>query len=290
MNLLLALATETEPVSSSFSNALSFWKADGFNAFLQSLFGGVIIIIIGWIALLIIGTLLKSACKRSKNISDLMGDYINKIVNVIGWIIILSTFLQHLGVDMGPMIAGLGVTGVILGFAFQDSLANFFAGSMIILNEPFRAGDYIEVGTYAGTVVKMDLMCLTLNTPDGKRITMSNKVAWASPIVNYSYTTRRGVTMTASVSYDTDLSVAKQVIIDMLASYPEVLKDPVPIVEVSKLNDSSIDFMVRPWVAPADYWAVYWRFTSQLVAKFAEKGISVPYPQVDVHVDGALAK
>jgi small conductance mechanosensitive channel len=291
MNILVALAadaTQEESIVTSLQQTLMFWRNVGFAGFLRNLLSGLLIILIGWFVLLALDKVLRSACRKSKNISDLMANYLVKIVSVIGWIIILATFLQHIGVNMGPLVAGLGVTGVVLGLAFQDSLTNFFSGVMIVVNQPFRTGDYIEVGDFSGTVVGMDLMCLTLRTPDGKKITMSNKVAWDSPITNYSFTTRRGVSMTIGVPYGADLEVCRQVFKDMLASYPEVLSDPVPIIEVSELADSSVNFLVRPWVAPSDYWAVNWRFNAEVVGKLAEKGIDVPFPQLDIHVDGAL--
>lgn len=287
MRALLSLATEvaTTTFAESISSNLKFWQAQGFKAFSISLLSGILIVIVSWIALKIIIRSIKAVLNKSKNLSELLIIYIIKIISVIGWIIIILTFLQHLGINMGPLVAGLGVTGVVLGLAFQDSLSNFFAGAMLVLNEPFRKGDYIEVGSLSGSVASMDLMCVTLNTPDGKRITMSNKLVWGVAITNYSYTSKRGVSMTVSVPYDSDLSICKSVFTEMLNSYPEVLSDPSPIIEVHKLSNSSIDFLLRPWVKPEDYWKVYWRFQSEVVGKLGEKGISVPFPQLDVHFD-----
>lgn len=283
MNPLISLATVD--VKSDFLKLFKSLKGDGLVMFLDKLIGGLFIILIGWIILKLAQRSLRLLFKKSSKISSLMNDYVQKIFSVIGWVIILGTFISHIGVDMAPLIAGLGVTSVILGFAFQDSLSNFFAGAMIVLNEPFRKEDYIEVGSLSGTVKNMDLMCVTLSPPDGKKITLSNKYVWSQPIINYSYTTKRGVSITVGVSYSSNLKVCKQVFEDMLASYPEVLDDPKPIVEVQGLADSSINFLIRPWVKPEDYWKVYWRFHSEVVEKLAEKGMSVPFPQLDVHFD-----
>jgi small conductance mechanosensitive channel len=287
MKLLFTLATEA--ASNTFTDSLienlKFWQGQGFKAFSLTLLTGILIFIASWIALKIILKSIKAVLNKSKNLSELMVTYIIKIISVIGWIVIIITFLQHIGINMGPLVAGLGVTGVVLGLAFQDSLSNFFAGAMLVINEPFRKGDYIEVGSLSGSVASMDLMCVTLNTPDGKRITMSNNLVWGVAITNYSYTTKRGVSMTVSVPYNADLTICKNLFTEMLNSYPEVLSDPSPIIEVHKLADSSINFLLRPWVKPEDYWKVYWRFQGEVVSKLNEKGISVPFPQLDVHFD-----
>lgn len=289
---LFSLVTEVTDTSiaNSLLETLQFWKGQGFVAFSTNLLTGILIFIISWIILKIILRSFKLVLNKSKNLSELLITYILKILSVIGWIIIIITFLQHIGINMGPLVAGLGVTGVVIGLAFQDSLSNFFSGAMLVINEPFRKGDYIEVGSLSGSVASMDLMCVTLNTPDGKRITMSNKLVWGVAITNYSYTTKRGVSITVSVPYNADLAVCKEVFTEMIASYPEVLSDPLPIIEVHQLADSSINFLLRPWVKPEDYWKVYWRFNSQVVGKLAEKGISVPFPQLDVHFDNKEKK
>lgn len=274
-----------ETSSNSFLDVFKFWESQGLTNFLLNLLTGLIIVLFSWIVLKIILRSVNMLLKRANKVSELMAMYILKIVSGIGWIIIIITFLQHIGIDMGPLITGLGITGVVLGLAFQDSLSNFFAGAMLVINEPFRKGDYIEVGSLAGSVVSMDLMCIILNTFDGKRVTMANKLVWGAPITNYSYTDLRGVSMTVGVPYDSDLKLCKQTFIKMLNSYEEVLKDPSPIVEVHSLSESSIDFLIRPWVAPENYWAVYWRFQAEVVPKLRENGIELPFPQLDVHLD-----
>lgn len=283
MNSLIIL--ESSQTSFDFLKIFKNIGSEGILNFLNNLIAGLFIILIGWVVLKILIRSLSLIMKKSNKISQLMIDYLRKIISVSGWVIIIVTFLSQLGVDIAPVIAGLGITGIILGFAFQDSLSNFFAGAMIVINEPFRKGDYIEIGSFSGTVKKMDLMCVTLSPPDGKRITIANKYVWAEPIINYSFTKNRGVSMTIGVSYDADLRVCKKLFKEMLEGYPEVLKDPSPTIEVHSLGDSSINFLIRPWVNPQDYWTVHWRFHGEVVEKLAEKGICVPYPQMDIHLD-----
>jgi small conductance mechanosensitive channel len=282
---MLAAEVVNDTAQSGFADILKFWQGQDFKDLVFQLIIGVIIFIVSWIALKLIIRSIKMVLGRSKKVSELMVAYLLKIFSVIGWLIIALIILQHIGINMGPLIAGLGVTGVVLGFALQDSLSNFFAGAMLVINEPFRKGDYIEIGAISGSVVSMDLMCVILSTPDGKRIILSNKLVWGVAITNYSYTTKRGVNMIVSVAYNDDLTVCKDVIKDLLSSYPEILADPLPIIEVKQFSASSIDFMVRPWVKPEDYWKIHWRFHAEIVGKLAEKGINIPFPQVDVHFD-----
>ena len=217
-----------------------------------------------------------------------MARFLIRIVAAVSWILVLLIIIDRLGVNLAPIIAGLGITGFILGFAFQETLGNLLAGVMIVLNSPFRIGDYVEAGSLSGTVREMDMMCVTLATPDNKRVILANKLVWGNAIVNYSFTENRRVEMGVSIAYDADIVKARQIIGSILASYPEILSDPAPMIEVNKLNNSSVDMVVRPWTKPADYWAVYFRFQQDVLEKFREEGIKIPFPQVDVHfADGS---
>ena len=222
--------------------------------------------------------------KRSRKFTPIIAQLSKKIVKVTFWILCIIGVLQTFGINLTPIIAGLGVTGVVLGFALQESISSFFSGVMIAINNPFRLGDYVEVGGIGGTVVSIDLMCLTLSTPDNKRITMNNKTVWGSTIINYSYIKDRRIDMTLSVAYDSDLDLVRKVCRETITSYPEVLKNPEPVVEVSALGSSSIDFIVRPWVVPGDYWKVYWKFQKDIVEACRENGIEIPYNKLDVTI------
>jgi small conductance mechanosensitive channel len=245
---------------------------------------GLLIVFIGKLVIIGISRVLKRALNRSKKINDLMARFILKLVNVIGWIFLIIAFLGRIGLDMGPVLAGLGITGVVLGFAFQDTIGNLLSGMMIVINSPFRIGDYIETGSFSGTVSDMDMICVILSTPDNRKITISNKLVWGNPIVNYSNVERRRLGLTVSVAYGTNIQLAKDTIWKILNSYSEILPEPAPMVEVNTLAASSIDFAVRPWTKPEDFWKVHWRFQGEIVDRLAEVGISVPFNQLDVHI------
>lgn len=215
-------------------------------------------------------------------ISSIFGTLMRKVLNAIIWIVAAVFILQDFGVDLTPVIAGLGISGVVLGFALQETIASFFSGFIIAVKRPFEIGDYVSIGGTEGTVKTMDIMGVSLATGDNKLITMSNKNVWGSVIINTSALDKRRIDMIVPVAYDTDLVKAKDVISSVILSYPEVLKDPEAKIEVHTLADSSINFIVRPWVANADYWTVYWRFQKEIVDAFRANGIEIPYNKLDV--------
>ncbi len=253
---------------------------------------GVILNVIGILLILIVAKILISWMKKalikmlakSKKINDLMARLIIKVAVFFAQLIVLMIVLDRFGVSLAPVIAGLGVTGFILGFAFQETIGNLLAGAMIAINSPFRVGDYVEVGSMSGSVRDMDMMSVTLATPDNKRVVMANKLIWGHAIVNYSYTETRRVEMGVSIAYNSDVNKAKDLLWSIINSYPEVLPDPKPVIVVNKLNDSSVDIVVRPWSKPADYWTIYFRFQQDVLEKFREAQIEIPFPQVDVHL------
>lgn len=274
----------------SFMDSIKLWFNEEAVGMVFSLIGIILILVVGKILIVLLKKVLAKAFARSKKINQLMAKFLLKVVSVVCWIFVLLIVLSHIGVDLAPIIAGLGITGFILGFAFQETLGNLLAGVMIVLNAPFRVGDYVEVGSMNGTVKDMDMMSVTLATPDNKRVIMANKLIWGQAIVNYSYTETRRVEMGVSIAYDSDVNKAKQIIWDILGSYPEILPEPAPVVEVNKLNDSSVDLVVRPWTKPGDYWKVYFRFQQEILEKFRAANVEIPFPQLDMHQIGAPRK
>ncbi|HCJ95091.1 MAG TPA: mechanosensitive ion channel family protein [Sphaerochaeta sp.] len=268
----------------SLWESMQLWFNEESVSLLFSVVGILLILIVGKILIVVLRKLMGRVFSKSRKINELMAKFLLKIVSVIGWTFVLLIVLTQMGVNPAPILAGLGVTGFILGFAFQETIGNLLAGVMIVLNAPFRIGDYVEVGSMNGTVRDMDMMSVTLATPDNKRVIMANKLIWGQAIVNYSYTDTRRVQMGVSIAYDSDVGKAKEILWDIINSYPEVLRQPAPVIEVNKLNDSSVDLVVRPWTKPADYWTVYFRFQQEVLEKFRAAQVEIPFPQVDVHM------
>ncbi len=281
---MIATSVDLATIVMSIEETIARWSQLRIVAFLFTLLGGIIMIAVGKLLIHSVMKLLERGLSRSKKINDLMARYTLQLVNILGWIFLAIAFLQHMGLNMGPVLAGLGITGVILGFAFQETIGNLLSGVMIVINAPFRIGDYIEAGAFSGTVTDMDMICVTLATPDNKKITMSNKLVWGNPIVNYSDIERRRVELSASVALGSNIEVTKRTIREVIASYAEVLPAPEPVVEVTKLTPSSVDLVVRPWVRPADYWKVHFRFNGEIYDRLTAAGIDVPHNQLDVHI------
>lgn len=227
--------------------------------------------------------LVKVAVKGLK-FTPMMASLVSRIIAVLVWIVAAVAVLGVFGIDLTPVLAGLGITGVVLGFALQESISSLFSGIMIAINNPFRVGDWVDIGDISGTVDSIDLMCVTLSSADNKKITMNNTNVWGSTIVNYSFIDRRRLDMVVTVRYSDDLEKAKEAIRGLLASYPEILRDPAPLVEVGSYGDSSISIYVRPWVKPSDYWPVYWRFNADILRTLQANGVDMPFNQLDVHL------
>ena len=262
-----------------FISSLSLLERIGVNLIVSA-----IIFFVAKIAVSVVKRLLNKAEGRHVKFTPLMSGFVFKLLKVLIWIFAILFILGVWGIDLTPVVAGLGVTGVVLGFALQESISSIFSGMMLAINQPFELGDYVDIGSTSGTVRAMDIMSVTLTTPDNRKITMSNKIVWSQVITNYSSMDKRRLDMNAGVAYGTDLNKAKQVIKDVIDSYPEVLKDPAPVIEVSELADSEITFIVRPWVAPSDYWPVKWRFQKDICEALERAGIEIPYNKLDVYV------
>ncbi|MEK6195652.1 MAG: mechanosensitive ion channel, partial [Deltaproteobacteria bacterium] len=204
----------------------------------------------------------------------------SKLVMVFGILVILS----QLGISLGPLLAGLGVVGFIVGFALQDSLSNFAAGVMILFYRPYDVGDFVDVGGVLGTVDKMSLVSTSLLTIDNQLYIVPNSKIWGDVIKNVTSQKQRRVDMVFGISYSDDIPKAESVLEDILKSHDKVLDYPESIVRLHTLNSSSVDFVVRPWVKVDDYWDVYWDVTRSVKMRFDDEQISIPFPQRDVHL------
>ena len=245
----------------------------------------IVLLIAAKVLSCIIRKALKGLAERSRKFTPMMAGLSSKIVSAVIWLVAAVAALGLFGIDLTPVLAGLGITGVVLGFALQESISSLFSGVMIAINNPFRVGDWVDIGSVSGTVESMDMMCVTLSSGDNKKITMNNKTVWSSTIVNYSYIDKRRLDMTVSIRYEDDAEKAKAVIRDLIGSYPEVLKMPGPVVEVGEYGASSVVIYVRPWVHPDVYWDVYWRFNSDILSKLRENGLDMPFDQLTVHIE-----
>ena len=192
--------------------------------------------------------------------------------------------LSQLGIQLAPLLAGFGIVGFIMGFALQDTLSNFASGVMVLVYRPFDVGDIIEAGGVMGKVSEMSLVSTTILTFDNQKLVVPNNKIWGDVIRNVTAQRVRRVDMTFGIGYSDDISHAERILTDIVVSHEHVLKDPEPVIKLHNLGDSSVDFVVRPWVKTENYWNVYWDITRRVKEGFDEEGISIPFPQRDVHL------
>lgn len=241
------------------------------------------IFIVGrWVSKLVVGVL-RGLLVRAK-LDEILIDFICSIAATVLLLFVIIAAIERLGVDTTSLIALLGAAGIAVGLAMKDSLSNFAAGVMLIIFRPFRAGDYVEAGGIAGTVEKISIFNTIFRTPDNREVIVPNGQIYSNSIINYSARETRRVDLVFGVGYGDDLKRAREVILGVIAAEERILKDPEPVVAVSELGASSVDFVVRPWVNTADYWAVRWDLIEKVKLAFDANGISIPFPQRDVHL------
>lgn len=244
----------------------------------------LIMLLASFIARMVQRFLRKALTHSDAKIGVLARDFIvsvsSKLVMVIGIIIALS----NIGVQLGPVLAGFGILGFIVGFALQDTLSNFASGLMILIYRPYDVGDYIEAAGVEGEVRKMSLVATTVYTVENHRLMLPNNKVWGNIIRNVTSQRVRRVDLTFGVAYDEDIDAVKKILHSVLEQHDKVLKSPEAVIRVHELADSSVNFVVRPWVPSPDYWEVYWDLTEQVKKRFDEEGVVIPYPQQDVHL------
>ena len=260
------------------------WLAEKGATFALNVVAAIAIFVFGYIAIKILTAMVRSALGKSKKINKLFSDFICSTVNKCCWAVLIVAVLGRLGVNVGPLIAGLGVTGFILGFAFQESLANLAAGLMIAINAPFKVGDFIQAAGLEGVVMELNMMATVLTTGDNKKIVVPNKSVWGGPITNFTALGKRRVDMKVGIAYGADIGKAKAVARAAVAAVPGVLTDPDMTIEVASLDDSAVTLTVRAWAACADYWSVFFAAQQAVKEAFDANGVAIPFPQIDVHV------
>ena len=243
----------------------------------------IVILILGrWVA-----KMLRKLVQRLMNkakVDPTLVTFVGNLTYVALMTFVILAALAQLGVQTTSFIAVLGAAGLAVGLALQGSLSNFAAGVLMIIFRPFKVGDFIEGGGAAGTVEEIQIFTTQLKTPDNKTVIVPNAKMTSDNIVNWSVKGTRRVDLVMGIGYGDDIDKARQIMGEVLAEDPRILIDPAPTIAVVELADSSVNFVVRPWVNAADYWGVHFDVTEKIKKRFDAEGISIPYPQRDVHV------
>ena len=244
----------------------------------------LILIAFRFLAMLVSKLITRGLEKSKVEVSHLFREFAisisRKLVMLLGILVVLS----QIGIDVGPMLAGLGVAGFIIGFALKDTLSNFASGMMILVYRPFDIGDAVEVDGVVGKVKAMTLVSTTVLTFDNQQLMIPNNNIWGNTIKNITARRVRRVDMTFGIGYSDDIEKAEAILWRIIKEHPLVLENPEPVIKVSALGASSVDFIVRPWSNTADYWDVYWDITRSVKMEFDKAGVSIPFPQSDVHL------
>lgn len=229
--------------------------------------------------------IVKNTVSNSKlNLSKLLQDFFTSLSGKAVFTIGLLIALSQLGIELGPLLAGFGIAGVIIGFALQDTLSNFASGMMILIYRPYDVGDLINAAGVTGRVSHMSLVSTTIKTMDNQRLIIPNNKIWGDTINNITAEHQRRVDMTFGISYSDSIEQAEAILKSIVEAHPKVQPLPEPTIKLHLLSESSVDFIVRPWAKPEDYWEVYWDITREVKMRFDAEGISIPFPQRDVHI------
>lgn len=248
-----------------------------------NMFFGVIFLSIGW---KVINKTLKRIRRilESKSADPTITRFLDNVMNVTLKTVLIIIILQYIGVNLTGLTTIVASAGVALSLALKGSLANLAGGVIILVARPFNVGDFIETTEHSGVVEKISIFYTYLVTFDNKQILIPNGILTDSSIVNYSSKEIRRVDLTFSVSYEEDVIRVKNVLINILKNNELVLEEPEFFVGISMHGDSAINFIVKAWCKTEDYWTIYYYLLETVKIKFDEEGISIPYPQMDLHV------
>lgn len=226
---------------------------------------------------------------KKANMDEALIGFLSSILNAVLLVVVVIAALEQLGVNTTSVLAVFAAAGLAVGLALKDSLSNFSAGVMLIIFKPFKVGDFIEAAGIAGVVEVIRIFNTQLRTGDNREIIVPNSQIYSGIITNFSAREQRRIDLVIGIGYEDDIRAAKQILESILQAEERILKDPAPVILVSELGESSVDLAVRPWVTSADYWNVRSDLLETIKREFDAKGISIPYPQRDVHMHQTAA-
>lgn len=251
---------------------------------IKSIVFAIVVLIVG---LLIIRWVTKKVDRiiDKKELDATLKPFIKSVISVVLKGLLVVAIISILGIETTSFVALFGAAGLAVGLAFQGSLSNFAGGVLILVTKPFKVGDYVEANGYSGTVEAIQILYTDLVTVDNKVIRIPNGSLSNASITNYSEKDTRRVDFQFGAGYEADPAKVIRVLSDIVANHPQALKEPEPFVRMSEHGDSAVIYTVRVWVKAADYWAVHFDVIEKVKQRFDEEGLSIPYPQMDVHVN-----
>ena len=270
-----------------WNEALVMVKTTGVDFVINVLIAILIFYIGKWVVNLIVKGMLKAMQKGDMDVT--LRRFIANLARMLLMLFVIIAAINQLGIQTASLIALVGAAGLAVGLALQGSLSNFASGVLIVLFRPYKVGDWIEGGGVSGSVEEVQILTTVLKTGDNKRVIIRNSQIMGSTITNYSANDTRRVDLVVGVSYSDDLDKVRGELEKLVAADERILADPATTIAVSELADSSVNFVLRPWVKTSDYWGVYFGLTEAIKKRFDEVGISIPFPQQDIYVHNISA-
>ena len=281
--------TTTEPAGLNvFFHGVEHYLGENGSDLLWNFLAAIMILVIGRWAAKLVTRIIEKLTTRAR-VDETLVKFVSNMAYWAMLVMIIVAAIDQVGIDTTSFAALIAASGLAVGLALQGSLSNFVAGVMIILFKPIRVGDYAEAGGTAGVVEGIQIFHTMMRTGDNKQIIVPNSMITGDTITNFSAKNTRRIDLVIGCGYDDDLSAVKQFLEEVLQTEEEILEDPEPIVRVHELGDSSINFIVRPWVPSSEYWEVKWSLTEKIKLGFDERGFTFPFPSRDVHVHNAEA-
>lgn len=248
------------------------------------LLSAIATLVIGLYLVKLVVSVIRKVLTKSEVDPSLLG-FVSSMVSVVLKIMVYITSLGMLGVQMTSFIAILGAAGLAVGMALSGTLQNFAGGVMILLFKPYKVGDFIEAQGYVGSVKEIQIFVSILTTTDNKTIIIPNGSLATDSLINYSTQLTRRVDWTFGIAYGDDLDKAYSVLKSLIAADERILAEPEPFMALSELADSSVNIVVRVWVNAADYSSVFFKMNEEVYREFGKQGLSIPFPQMDVHIN-----
>ncbi len=279
---------EIADLSTTWDNILEMLRTTGLE-FGINLVTAIAIFYIGRIVVRLLTRGLRKVM-QAQEIDKTLESFVCNLASMVLLTFVIIASVSALGIQTTSFIAVLGAAGLAIGLALQGSLSNFASGVLIVMFRPYKVGDWVEAAGVAGTIVEVQILTTVFKTGDNKSIIVPNGQVMNSVIINYSANDQRRVDMVVGVSYDDDLDKVRATLEDLIAADDRILDDPACTIAVAELADSSVNFVVRPWVKSSDYWGVKFDLTEAIKKRFDKEGIAFPFPQQDVHLYSATTE
>ena len=278
---------ETDSLTAGTQNVFSNLTANGWQGALKLVILAVVLLVVCLIIKSILLKVLDKGLAKSSKIEKSFHTFIRSAVNIVLWFVTAMIVCQSLGVNLTVLVALVSIIGLALSLSVQDSLANLAGGITILATQPFKVGDFIEIGGTTGTVEEIGMVHTKLNTLDNRRVILPNGSVIGSEVQNYSALPQRRVDLSVSAPFNMPIQQVNETVEAVMNAHPKVLKTPAPFVRAEKFGEKGMDYTVRAWCQNADYWDVYFDLTQQIKEAFDRAGIAVPCGKMAVEVQNA---